>query len=536
MTNEPKPLPPGVERLPSGRFRAKLRDPTREGAWMPGGNFATPEEAADYRRGLLAELAELLRDGTVAGDDSLQAFGDAWLDERELAGDTRSIETFRSQWRHVSGTALARLALHQVTAEDVRAWLDATLQKRAQVAAPGGGHKATARRVSRSTVMKVLSMLRQIFERAVEKGRVSKNPARDVRVKKVARATADDVWTHLTLAEIERLHHCTAIPENYRITYLVAVYTGLRQGELWGLHWRDVRLDGDRPEITVRFSRRGAPKNGKVRRVPLLAPAVELLNRWREIAPKSEEGLTFPTRTGEMRAKGDDARWADYHAPKMVDGKRVNVRCDGQSKKLQLGRPCRFHDLRHTCASHLIMGSWGVAWTLSEIAAFLGHSDTEVTEIYAHLSPEHLHAKAALTARRGTIAGVPRTAPHPTETLARPRGLEPLTSRSVAPGEPLGASRVTAQMERLWNTARAVVRAVADGAVPESAVLDLLEAVEGLPLVTLARQTREAQGKLRARAALSLALEALEAHDRVSQPYGCADSADSADSEVLKCS
>lgn len=76
----------------------------------------------------------------------------------------------------------------------------------------------------------------------------------------------------------------------------------------------------------------------------------------------------------------------------------------------------------------------------------------------------------------------------------------------------------------------------ADGGVPESAVLDLLEAVEGLPLVTLARETREAQGKLRARAALSLALEALEAHDRVSQPYGCADSADSADSEVLKCS
>lgn len=35
--------------------------------------------------------------------------------------------------------------------------------------------------------------------------------------------------------------------------------------------------------------------------------------------------------------------------------------------------------------------------------------------------------------------------------------------------------------------------------------------------------------------ALSLALEALEAHDRVSQTYGCADSADSADSEVLKC-
>ena len=60
--------------------------------------------------------------------------------------------------------------------------------------------------------------------------------------------------------------------------------------------------------------------------------------------------------------------------------------------------------------------------------------------------------------------------------------------------------------------------------------------VRRVPLLALARDLRGAQGRLRARAALSLALEALEAHDRVSQPYGCADSADSADSEVLKCS
>ena len=44
------------------------------------------------------------------------------------------------------------------------------------------------------------------------------------------------------------------------------------------------------------------------------------------------------------------------------------------------------------------MGSWGEPWTLYEVCDFLGHSDIEVTQRYAHLSPEHLHKKAALTA------------------------------------------------------------------------------------------------------------------------------------------
>jgi integrase len=531
--SEPSTDSRGLEELPSGRWRVKLRDPTRPGRWMPGGSFATRAEAVDYRNGLLAILAGVLRDETVVDEDSLQSFGDSWLDERELAGDCRSVDTFRSQWRHVSGSEIAKMQLRAITAVDVRAWLDATLTKKALVVVGGGAHThaPSKRRLSRSTVSKVLSMLRQVFERAVEKGLVRTNPCRDVKVRKSAQARAHDVWTYLTLAEIARLEACVGIPENYRTVYLIAIYTGLREGELWGLHWRDVDLTSARPELVVRFSRRGAPKNGRVRRVPLLGRAVELFTAWRKLAPKSEEGLVFPTRTGEMRSRGDDARWADYHAPMMREGRRVSVRCEGQSKKLRLGRPARFHDLRHTCASHLIMGSWGVQWTLSEIAAFLGHSDTEVTERYAHLSPDHLHAKAAVTAQRGTRSMFHGDPPVDRKQLARPRGLEPLTSRSVAPSESEGASRVTAEMERVWNTARTVLQAAASGGLPERSIADLLEAVEGLELLQLATELRTARGPARVVTALRTAVAALNLSDGA---LGGADSADSADRRARK--
>lgn len=512
-TKRARPGDGSIEELPNGRFRARIWDPTRPGKRMPSPTFATRELADEFRLGTLAILAGVLRDETVVDEGSLQSFGDSWLDERELAGDCRSVDTFRSQWRHVSGSELAKKLLRDISPVDVRAWLDETLQKRALVVVGGEAHThaPSKRRLSRSTVSKVLSMLRQVFERALERGLVRSNPCRDVRVRKSAQARSHDVWTYLTLAEIARLEAAQDIPENYRTVYLVAIYTGLREGELWGLHWRDVDLTSARPELVVRYSRRGAPKNGRVRRVPLLGRAVELLTAWRKLAPKSEEGLTFPTRTGEMRARGDDARWADYHAPKSVEGRRVSVRCEGQSKKLKLGRPARFHDLRHTCASHLIMGSWGVQWTLSEIAAFLGHSDTEVTERYAHLSPDHLHAKASMTAQRGTRSLSHESPPALTKHLARPRGLEPLTSRSVAPGEPQHPRALTPQMGRLWDNARAVLAHIASGAVPEASIVELLEAVDALELVRLATELRTARGPFRVTTALRLAVAAIEA-------------------------
>jgi len=97
-----------------------------------------------------------------------------------------------------------------------------------------------------------------------------------------------------------------------------------------------------------------------------------------------------------------------------------------------------------------------------------------------------------------------------TKPLARPRGLEPLTSRSVAPGEPQHPRGLTPQMGRLWDNARAVLAHIASGAVPEASIVDLLEAVEGLEVLQLATELRTTRGPFRVTTALRLAVAAIE--------------------------
>lgn len=140
---------------------------------------------------------------------------------------------------------------------------------------------------------------------------------------------------------------------------LLAINTGLRRGELFGLKWE--RVNFERKQLTVAAS---TAKSGKVRYVPLNAEAIEVLERWTKQHDETG-GLVFPGAGGSTFT-------------------HINRSWAGVVKDAEL-KGFRFHDLRHHFASRLVM-SGADLYTVKEL---LGHSDFEMTQRYAHLSAEH---------------------------------------------------------------------------------------------------------------------------------------------------
>lgn len=457
------------------RDRWRVRMTLDNGRRVSLGCHDTEEEAE-------AVLAEARRRVTEAdlltGAVTVAAFGRRVLEARELDG----VRGMRSEWstyrRHVVASELGPLPLAAVTRRDVERWVRALLRRPGMRGRrQGSGHVLvpTGRTLSRQSVIHALRILRAILEEAAREELVEANPAAGVRVPKQART--DDPWTWLTAEEIDAVLDCDAIPVDRRLIYQVAIFTGLRAGELWGLRWADVHLEGDRPELVVRHSRGGPTKGGRPGRVPLLEPARAALARWATMADDARpDALVWPAEGGGHHANGFDAGWADH--PERLGGELV-VRA-GHKSLAGISRPVRFHDLRHTCASHLVMGTWGRPWRLEEVRGVLRHQSIAMTQRYAHLAPDALHSAAAATdgVGHGLVTGsrgvTPAEAPDPPALQGDPAGApgrirtsdlqlrKPLGER-VIPGTSGRCDRLVSSVAKVRAARLRLLAAVATG-------------------------------------------------------------------------
>ena len=149
----------------------------------------------------------------------------------------------------------------------------------------------------------------------------------------------------------------------------LAIYTGLRKGELFGLRWIDLDLEARR--LTIARSYRTTPKGGQARHLRLPERLIPLLSSWRPLCPSSPDGLVLPLGLSPSKLGSRDAMLGIHEFMTRSGLRKVR-------------RP--WHLLRHTFASHFIM-SGGNILTLQKI---LGHSDLKMTLVYAHLAPDFL--------------------------------------------------------------------------------------------------------------------------------------------------
>jgi integrase len=315
------------------------------------------------------------------------------LDQRAEDG-IRGIERERSRYRvHIGKAAFAHMPLDQIGSKEIADWFREMARKHPQDA------RGEERLLSHATIQRSRALVSVVLGEAVTRGLIPHNPSRGVRIRKRAdEAATKDKWAFLSPEEQRTLTTCERIPEADRLAIRFAIATGLRQGEQFNLLLENVVLDGDDPHLDVRYGAKGKPpKNGKARRVPLFGDGVVATREWLEMlpnfSPSNPEHLVFPTSTGRRRAQGKPlGRSSVWHAHLKAAGVRR----------------VRWHDLRHTCASSLVMGSWGRTWNLMEVRDMLGHSAVNITERYAHLSDTALKQAARGTSQEAPAKAQPR--------------------------------------------------------------------------------------------------------------------------------
>jgi|HubBroStandDraft_6_1064221.scaffolds.fasta_scaffold00365_17 integrase len=360
----------------SGEGSLRLR---KDGRWE--GRYYAIEDGAPVRRSVFGatdkDAARALRAATTARDDGKPA---------PHGGET--VGAFLLTWLE-SARSTIRSGTWRRYEQLTRLYLVPTLG-RGRLIALGPQHVAKLYRdllaggMSPANVHYVHRTLRRALGQAERWKLVSSNAAAVVTP---PRAEQREMHT-LTAEQVRRL--LEVAPDRDRPLYLLAVSTGMRQGELLALRWADVDLNGGSLRVVATLHHLSgeaatfdAPKTARSRRRVELSESVVVAlsthkvatieERWRSGQLWQDHNLVFPNLLGRPRGPSNVSR--DLH--------QVLERA---------GLPrIRFHDLRHTAAT-LMLGR-GVHPKL--VSDMLGHASIGITlDTYSHSLPS-MHREAA---------------------------------------------------------------------------------------------------------------------------------------------
>jgi integrase len=236
------------------------------------------------------------------------------------------------------------------------------------------------RDLSPGTAVRHFNVMHHMMEKAStiwsrETG-IDRNPADQVEVKRPDdqrdRYLSEDELRRLKQALDERTY-CKGTNKinktffRLRLIVLIAITTGMRASEIFGLRWSDMMYSEGLIAVRAKL------KGGKMRYVPMLS---ELAGELRRFPAVIGEDRIFPPKAGATSGR-----------------QRVEGSFEDLLERAKIEN-FRFHDLRHTFASWYMMNGGD----LYELAKILGHSNIKMTERYAKLARKHI-AKTGSTAR-----------------------------------------------------------------------------------------------------------------------------------------
>ncbi|WP_190019587.1 tyrosine-type recombinase/integrase [Streptomyces hiroshimensis] len=248
-----------------------------------------------------------------------------------------------------------------ITRMDVQSWIRSLMEKG----------------VGASAIKRAYNLTSSMLRAAVDDDILAVNPCRHIDLPTIA--VQPPRW--FTIDQAQSIRDELATP--WRTMFLLDFYTGLRWGELTGLHRR--RVDHRRSrlfvvEVNTKSGIKEYPKSSKSRReVPLPPHVLEALDR--HLHRLDPDALVFTTITkGRAGRRLDDGNWRrQTWWPAVTSAYYVDT--DAERRLVPQYPP---HTMRHTCASWLVQK--GVP--LYEVQHLLGHESFQNTQRYAHLQPD----------------------------------------------------------------------------------------------------------------------------------------------------
>jgi len=349
-----------IKKREDGKYRARYRD---EDGREHAKHFARRVDAQAW----LDEVTAAIVTGTYvapkAGNETLQAFAEAWLERQPLRPS--SAYNYKSHLaRHVY-PALGKRKLSSIMPSEIEAWT-----KRLTV----GDVTRKVKPLAPTTVGVVHAILYSVFAAAVKDRKIRSNPCEGTKLPK------DEKDRQVVPMSTEQMRALVAgVPAEMAAMIVVGAGTGMRQSEVLGLTVdrvdflrRTVRVDRQMLAVPGESSRLGPPKTkASVRTIPLPQVVVDALAAHLAAFPASDGGA-FPglvfTRSGEPWTR---QRFGHVWRP--------------VARAAGLPAGTGFHALRHYYASLLIRHGESV----KTVQARLGHaSATETLDTYAHLWPD----------------------------------------------------------------------------------------------------------------------------------------------------
>lgn len=274
----------------------------------------------------------------------------AWLSV-ERGRSRNTLSAYRADLERLGGALLERdVAPLAATHTDLSAYL-------AELA-ESGRSTATLRRHTAS--------IRQLYRFLVAEGQLERDPTADLKPPRERRAAPEGLTRDEVTALLGSVQGDSPLALRDRVVLELLYASGLRVSELVELELRNIDLE--ERLLLVRG------KGDKERRVPFGSAALSAIRAW-----------LLDGRPALLHDRG--APWLVLnHRGNRISRQSVHTIVSTAGVRAGLAREVGPHTLRHTFATHLLAGGCD----LRVLQEMLGHASVATTQIYTHVSADHL--------------------------------------------------------------------------------------------------------------------------------------------------